>query len=478
MKVLKNTSAKLLNQVILTVSSFVITIPLARRWGSELFGRYSFAIAFAGVFAFAFDWGLRWLLTREVARDRENVSRYVNNAFGLMTVFSSITLLLLVVLVHFLHYSREVALAVYLAGLWTFLEVVSLVFLMGAFYAIEKMEYETPALLAERGFATAFGLWVIFTDGGLVALLLVLVISKLIKVFVCAAIYVWKIDSNLGLEFDWPLWRRLARLTFPFGLDLAFGLIYTNQIDITLLSFLGGSESEIGYYRASLTLVAYLPLVAIALTTSLFPVMSDLYVSDRERFLRNYQRMIKYLFVLGLPMTVGLSLLGGQFMELVYGKEFGPAVASLRILSFSILLKFMHGALAMVLTASDRQELRTTVTGLAALANVALNLVLISWNGYVGASLATVLTDGVILVAFYLLVSDKVGRLPFSRLIVRPIMSGAVMGGYVVLLRELALIALVPSAAIIYIVVLYLLGGVPTEDLAGFRKAFLARHLG
>ncbi len=460
MRVLKNTSAKLVSQSILTVSSFVITIPLARMWGSESFGRYSFALAFAGIFAFAFDWGLHWLLTREVARDREHISRYVNNALGLTVVFSSITFVFLVVLINLLRYPREVVIAVYLATSWTFLEVISRVFLMGAFYAVEKMEYEAPALLAERVFATTLGLWIIFTQRGLIALLIVLLVSKLIKVIVCIGIYIWKIDPNLRLRFEWPLWHRLIISTFPFGLELAFGLIYTNQIDVTLLSLLGSSDSEIGYYRAALTLVAYLPLVAIALTASLFPMMSDLYVSDRKRFLQHYRRMIKYLFALGLPMTIGVFLLGEQFVLLIYGQEFESASVSLRILSFSVILKFLHGGLAMVLTASDRQNLRTTVTGLVALANIVLSLVLISWKGYVGASWSTVLTDGVILGSFYLLVSEHLSHLPFIRIAGRPLISGGVMGAYVVLLHWMPLLVLVPSAAIVYGMAFYLLGRV------------------
>ncbi len=471
-RVIKNTSAKLLNQAILFVSSFAITIPLARVWGAEAFGRYSFVIASAEMFTFAFDWGLNWLLTREVARDKENVSKYLSNALSLTLLFSIVTLLLLGGGIMILDYPREVTFAMWLAGLWVSLEVLSLLFINGTFYAFEKMEYETPPLLAEKAFVVALGLVVIVTDSGLLALLMVLVASRVIKLCTCAFVYLRKIGP-LSLGFDYQFWRVLARSAFPFGLNLAFGLIYT-KIDITMLSLLTGDEAEIGFYRAALALVMYLPLLALALTTSLFPIMSELYVTKRKAFVSNYQKAIQSLFSLGLPMTIGICLLADRFVVLFYGAEFEPTVIALRILSLAVLLKFIHGALAMVLTASDRQSIRTGVVAFAALGNVILNLFLIPWRGYIGASVAAVLTDGLILAVFYVLVMRQIGHLSLMATVARALLSGLLMGLCVFVFHQLPLLILVPLAASIYIVVLYALGGLPTEDFTRFRKMLLA----
>jgi len=469
-RLLKNTSAKLFNQTILLVSSLAITIPLARLWGAGAFGRYSFVMALVGMFTFSFDWGLNWLLTREVARDKGNVAKYLNNALGLTFVFSFVTMALLIVLINLLDYSQEVVFAVYLAGVWMFLEVLTLLFISGTFYAFEKMEYETPPLLAEKLFVVVFGLVVIATHKGLITLVLVLVASKVIKLVVCIVIYIRKI-GRLGLEFDWQFWQILVKSAFPFGLNLAFGLIYT-KIDIAMLSLLRGDEAEIGFYRAALALVMYLPLVAIALTSSLFPIMSGLYLSKRESFILNYRKSVQLLFTIGLPMTIGLCLLGDKFVILVYGEDFVPSIVSLRILSLSVILKFLHGTLAMILTASDRQRLRTSVIAFAAFGNVVLNLLLIPWKGYVGASFAAILTDCLILGTFYIFVSRQLGRLPLLAIIARPILSGIVMGLYVFFFRQIPLLVLIPSATVIYMAVLYSLGGFPADELTKLKRMF------
>ena len=442
-------------------------------WGAELFGRYAFAIAFAGLFAFSFDWGLHWLLTREVARDKENVARYLNNALGLTFVFSLVTITIFILLLKAFDYPSEILVALYLAGIWTLLEVFTSLFIRGTFYAFEKMEYETPPLLAERIFAVVFGLAIIITHSGLIALMVILVASRVIKLVVCITIYTRKI-GRLGLEIDWQFWQDLAKSTFPFGLSLAFGLIYT-KIDITMLSLMRGDEAEIGFYRAALTLTMYWPLVGMALTSSLFPMMSELYLSRPESFMLNYSRSVQSLFAIGLPMTLGLYLLGDRFVLFVYGESFVHSVVSLRILSISVLLKLLDGSLTLVLASSNRQGLRTSILAFGAIGNIAMNFFLIPWKGFVGASFAAVLTDGLILVTCYAFVSRQLGQLPLLSIIARPILSVIAMGLYVFFFRYISLALLIPSAAVIYVAALYALGGFPKDILPKLREILLSR---
>jgi len=465
---LKNTSARLLNEVILVVSSFAITTTLARVWGAEPFGRYSFAMAFAGLFTFSFDWGLHWLLTREVARDRGNVAKYLNNALGLALVLSAVTIAVLVVVINALDYPSETVRAVYLAGIWILLEVFSSLFIRGTFYAFGRMEYEIPASLAEKLFAVVFGLAAIAARSGLVVLMWVLVASRAIKLAVCAVIYCRRIGRP-AIACDWSVWRALIKSTFPFGLNLAFGLIYA-KVDITMLSLLRGDEAEIGFYRAALALVMYWPLVGSSLNSSLLPVMSEVYLVSRRSFVRNYQRSARWLFALGLPMTLGLCLLAERLVTLVYGQSFMPSVLSLQILSLSVLLKLVHGNLAMVLTSSNRQALRASIMALAALSNIIMNSLLIPRGGYVGASVAAVLTDALIVVTCYHLVSQQFGGMPLLSAVTRPALSGVVMSLYVLVFRRAPLLALIPSGAIIYGGVLYALGGLRQEELAQLRR--------
>ena len=466
-RVLKNTSALLLNQAIVVVSSFAITIPLARLWGAELFGRYAFALAFPELFTFSFDWGLNHLLTREVARNRDRVAKYLNNALGLTLVFSLVTMALLVLSINLFQYTSETILAVYLAGVWTLLGVLASLFVRGTFYAFEKMEYETAPLLAERLLAVVFGLAVVIARRGLIALMLVLVASRVVKLSACIVIYTKRI-ARPGVEFDWRFWQGLARSALPFGLTLAFGLVYA-KVDITLLSLLTGDEAEVGFYRAALAATMYFPVMGLALTNSLFPIMSGLYLSRRESFVHNYRRSVQLLFAVGLPMTLGLLLLGDRFVDLVYGQRFAPSVISLRILSLSVLMKFIHGTLAMVLTSSNRQGLRTGIIAFAALSNIIMNCLLIPWRGAVGASVAAVLTDGLLLATCYFFVSRQLGGVPLLATMARPTLSAIAMGAFILLFRRTSLLLLIPSAAVIYVAVLYALGGLPRDELVRLK---------
>jgi O-antigen/teichoic acid export membrane protein len=463
-RVLKNASTLLLNQAIMVVSSFAITIPMARIWGAERFGRYAFAMAFAELFAFSFDWGLNWLLSREVARQRERVALYVNNALGLTIPLSLMTMALLVLAVNLLGYGSETKLAVVLSGAWLLLEVLASLWVKGAFHAFERMEYETAPLLAERALAVILGLLVVLTRRGLIALLTVLVATKVLKLALSILIYRWRI-ARPGVAFDWSFWKHLIRAAFPFGLTLAFGVLYA-RVDIALLSVLTGDEAEIGFFRAARAATMYFPSLSIALTNAMFPLMSSLFVSRPDSFAHNYRRSVQVLFALGLPIAVGLLLLGDRLIDVVYGPHFAPSVASLRVLSLSVLLKFIHGNLAMVLTSGNRQGLRTSFLAIAALASITFNYLLIPWRGALGASIASVLTDFLLLVALYVSVSRLLGDVPLVATFARPLPAALAMTGSVLLLRNASLLLLIPVGAVTYVAVLYALGGLPRELLA------------
>ena len=84
---------------------------------------------------------------------------------------------------------------------------------------------------------------------------------------------------------------------------------------------------------------------------------------------------------------------------------------------------------------------------------------------------------GLILGIFYVFVSRQVGRLPLWTIIARPALSGVALGVYVSVLRWIPLLVLVPSAAVVYVVVLYGLGGIPPDEIAKLKQMVPVRWL-
>ena len=69
-RIAKNTGVLFVSQVMSYIMNFLFVMYTARYLGAEEFGIFSFALAFAAIFAVFLDLGLSILTVREVARDK------------------------------------------------------------------------------------------------------------------------------------------------------------------------------------------------------------------------------------------------------------------------------------------------------------------------------------------------------------------------------------------------------------------------
>jgi O-antigen/teichoic acid export membrane protein len=188
----------------------------------------------------------------------------------------------------------------------------------------------------------------------------------------------------------------------------------------------------------------------------------------------SFEKSFKYLTILAVPIGVGTTLLGQRLILLIFGAEYVSSIIALQILVWSVVFIFMGAAFGNLLNSLNRQRTITKITGIGAASNVVLNLVLIPDYSLVGASIATVATE---FLAFALLFSTalKIGygipKKEFASIIVKVLISSALMGIFIMYFRNLTLLALLPLATILYFVVLYAIRGINREDIDLARRA-------
>jgi O-antigen/teichoic acid export membrane protein len=130
-----------------------------------------------------------------------------------------------------------------------------------------------------------------------------------------------------------------------------------------------------------------------------------------------------------------------------------------------------------MLNATNRQGLNAWATGLATAVAVTLNLVAILAFGYLGASVATVLTEAS-LCAFgwwFVQLRSPELRLPVVRLTWRIALAGLVMGVVLLPLARFSIFLSVPAGVAAYAVAIYLVRAIDPEEWA-LATAFLRRR--
>ena len=94
--------------------------------------------------------------------------------------------------------------------------------------------------------------------------------------------------------------------------------------------------SDLGYYEKSYRLMM-LPLQNITqvITPVMHPIFSD-FQNDKGKLLSSYERIVRFLAFIGLPLSVLLFFTAEEVTLIIFGDQWMPSVPVFRILSLSV----------------------------------------------------------------------------------------------------------------------------------------------
>lgn len=234
------------------------------------------------------------------------------------------------------------------------------------------------------------------------------------------------------------LWRPLVRVALPLGIASILITVYY-QIDSVLLLQLAGARAA-GVYGAAYAFLSPLTFLPAAVMSSFFPVLSAVHGRDPRRVRRLVQIAADTMALISLPILAGTIALSDQIVRLLYGTAFsasGGVLPILMIAFVSICFGSLAGFLAPILNLQWRLAI---YSGAGAIANIALNLVLIPQYKEYGSAWATVATE-IATMTLMLGTSLRALRLRIAPWkIVRTFVLAAAMTGLMILARPLGLV--------------------------------------
>jgi O-antigen/teichoic acid export membrane protein len=121
---------------------------------------------------------------------------------------------------------------------------------------------------------------------------------------------------------------------------------------------------------------------------------------DREKLQKIWDRYLKIVFFLAVPLVTAGMAMADPIISFVYGREFSPAVFAFQILIVMAGLLYLITTLSRLLLVADLQKKNFYITMLGALLNVFLNFILIPRYSLYGAAIATLITFIVMFLLF------------------------------------------------------------------------------
>ncbi|MBX5450688.1 flippase [Thermogemmatispora sp.] len=474
-RVVYNTLISLGGQVITWTSTLLLTIAYGRFLGDVKFGELYFAITLALLVGFPMEQGFNQQLTRDVAQEPERAVRYLANTLLIKAVTWGLLYALLLAIPWLLGYDLEVRTLVMISGLTLLFTGMGTAF-AAAHYAFERNVAPVVGTILEKASSALFGYLLLKHGAGVVAMAWVLCGGALLNMLWQALCFLRWVGFSLLL--DGKTICLLLRSSLPFLIYGVLGVLYY-RLDVVLLSLLG-NEAMVGWYGAGYRLfdtLNFLPSLVIA--AIMYPVFSKLAVQSLDALRLAIGKSLNFLLFCSIPMATLMVVAAPNIIGFLYHRpEFAHTFRVLQLLAPGLVFLYVNMVLSTVLVSIHQEQKMTLMAGVALVFNLGLNLLLIPLYHQDGAALVTSLTELLFIGPFLFFIPRTLWPRGSLTVALKALAASLVMALVVWLLRQWAILALLPVALVVYLTAATLLRTIPRADLVALFDAVLRRRQG
>ena len=250
-------------------------------------------------------------------------------------------------------------------------------------------------------------------------------------------------------------------------------------LDRTLLGLLG-SYSDVGVYEQGQKLTSILLTVVSSLGAVMLPRVANLLSERRDQ---EAQNMVKFSFILYnliiFPMMFGLVAINEVFVKLFLGQNFQDVKYVLYVLVFNIMFVGWTNILGFqVLVVRNKNKEFMLSTTIPAFVSVAVNIAVIPFFGYIGASITSVVVEILVFAIQWYYSRNIINKkLLFNKDLAKIICSSLVMFGAVMLCKMtlgldgiIGLIIYLAVGCISYLGMIFLLKTVNIREMKEMLK--------
>ena len=461
-RILVNTAFRAVADLVSKFASIALYIVMARRLGDASFGLFTFAFSLVTLVTTLGDLGQDSVLTREVARDRERVHGYFGDTLALKLLLSVPALAILLGALLAMDASEQTRLAVTLIGSAVIAELL-MDTSFGVFQAFERQSLTALVLITQRTLTSTAGIVALSLGADVVAVAGIYLAGAALALAMSVTLLVRRV-IRVGFHPSPRRWGRLMRAAVPIGLASVFSTVLF-RVDASMLAAFR-SDAVVGNYGAAYRLLESTLFLSWSVGSAVYPVLSRLGRTGPSSAGLVYERSLKLLLSMTIPLAVGAVVLADGVIELLYGADFASAPDALRLLAPTIALFPISYLTGHLLVAQDRQLAATVIYGMVAAENVLLNLVLIPRYSLFGAAAGTSISQVIVVAALVWSTVGRTGPIRWGRAVAGPVVAGVVAGAAMFGLRGFGVVPAGLAGGIVYV-----------GTLLGFERAVFPSDL-
>jgi len=355
----------------------------------------------------------------------------------------------------------QVSYAVAVVAVSTFFTYVSLAF-VSMFNAFEKMHFVLLTTLIERTFTVSVAILLLIMGYRLEAVVMVVFLGSILNLAVSYLITL-KFITKPSWRFSIQSSKEQLVRAVPYAATVIL-LTSMYSLNTVLTGMMLDSNASVAYFGVGFNMVIALVAIPTVMLNALLPVISRIYRRSTDLTRLTQQKVMKYMFALGIPITVGGLLLADQIIVMFYQEGFLPASDVFRILMPVVAISFFGTGIGSVLASANMMKLNTVATGIGAAMNFALCLLLIPLLQEEGAAVAFSIAYLTITVSGLYFLSSRIFKVDYRDILLRPLIAALGMGMVLFYIPDANLFLAVALGAATYFILLFVLGTLDHED--------------
>ncbi|WP_153557014.1 oligosaccharide flippase family protein [Roseimaritima sediminicola] len=457
-----NTAAVLGGDVLNKAGTFLVYAILARQASVHEFGQLSLGLLLLYTFHVFAVAGLPVALTRQVARHPRATHRLLRHGYLAALFASSLATAAMILLAVAMQYERQTVLVIVLLALAVppyALSMITEAVIKGS----QRMHLITLGCVPGNVLLVVGSFVAIQRGHGVLAVAAIIVLARTVTWITMHRLAMQTIPRRdrrrPRVQLSWMLLRRSMVFLGTDGMQ-AIGAALSG---VLLSKF--ASERELGLLGASYQLLQPIQMFYRSVGHSCFPQLVTAARGGAEAVAAMARPLLGFILRLAIPATIGVFVLAGDLLGVVYGNpDFRAGAIVFQIVSLTLLLDPLNPILGHGLWAVQRDRTVLSIVVVNVVTNALAGLLLIGYYGLIGAAVTSVVASTVNLAQHYWHFHRGVGRLQLGREVVRLLFPTAVA------VATIALLPVHPYAALSIGLSLYMILAFVRIDPSSFLR--------
>lgn len=387
-KVIKNATWIIVCKIAQSFLALFISMLTARYLGPSNYGLINYAISLVAFVVPVTQLGLNSILVREIMNNSDEEGEIVGTSI-MMSFLSSLLCIIGVISFSCVANRGETETIIVVALYSTLLIFQSVELLQYWFQAKYLSKYTSITMLFAYVIVSVYKIILLATGKSVYWFAISYAFDYcLISVFL---LLIYKRVGTQPLRFSSKIGFRMLAKSKYYIISEMMVTVFAQTDRVMLKLMLGNSAA--GFYSAAVACAGMTSFVFTAIIDSARPFIFESIKTSVKAFEHKTSLLYSVIIYLSLLQSVVMTVLASYIIKVLYGTQYWESIAALRIVVWYTTFSYMGAVRNIWMLAENKQRYLWVINLSGALANVALNYLLIPTLGVIGASIASLVTQ-------------------------------------------------------------------------------------